>query len=190
MGQTEKNLKKKQRNEKIQGVILATVKAAGVLSVALLAPNALKMFKILKPKSRQLQTRINRSRDRLVNQGLLKWSSQGFLTITNKGEAVIQRAEAKNYRLKKPKKWDGKWRILAFDIPERKKSLRDQIRLILVDIGFIMLQHSVWVYPYDCEDFITLLKIDLRIGKSLIYIIADSIENDKPLRTHFELPPN
>ena len=54
-------------------------------------------------------------------------------------------------------------------------------------IGFVRLQDSVWVYPYDCEDLITLLKADFRVGKDVLYLIVDSIENDKYLRAEFNL---
>src|SRR3989344_1501381 len=49
-------------------------------------------------------------------------------------------------------------------------------------------KYAVWVYPYDCEEFIALLKAELKIGRSVLYVIADSIEQDKILRSHFNLP--
>ena len=49
------------------------------------------------------------------------------------------------------------------------------------------LQDSVWVYPYDCEDIIGLLKTDIGVGKDLLYMIADEIENDRHLRENFGL---
>ena len=54
--------------------------------------------------------------------------------------------------------------------------------------GFLRLQDSVWVYPYDCEDFVALLKADLRLGREMLYIIAEKIENDGWLRQEFNLP--
>ena len=77
--------------------------------------------------------------------------------------------------------------MLIFDVREERKSLRDKIRRTLIAIGFERLQYSVWVYPYDCEDLITLLKADFKIGKDLLYIISDSIENDTWLKKRFNL---
>lgn len=56
------------------------------------------------------------------------------------------------------------------------------------EIGFVRLQDSVWVYPYDCEDFVALLKAELKIGKDVLYAIVDTIEQDKNLRRYFNLP--
>ena len=110
-----------------------------------------------------------------------------MLRLTAKGEQILRRLELHDFKLRKPKRWDRKWRVLIFDIPERRKNLRPKIRYTLLAIGFIRLQDSVWVYPYDCEDLITLLKADFKIGKDLLYLIVDSIENDFPLRSHFRV---
>src|SRR3989344_687845 len=53
--------------------------------------------------------------------------------------------------IKKPIKWDRKWRIVMFDIPEKLKGLRDSLRLHFREIGMIELQKSVLVYPYPCN---------------------------------------
>src|SRR3990167_4278610 len=90
-------------------------------------------------------------------------------------------------RLKKPKRWDGKWRVLIFDIPQTKNLLRDKLRRTLMAIGFIRLQDSVWIYPYDCEDLITLLKTDFRVGDQMLYMIVDSLENDDQVKEDFGL---
>lgn len=50
------------------------------------------------------------------------------------------------------------------------------------------LQDSVWIYPYDCEDLVALMKADLRIGADVLYMIVERLERDKYLRRHFGLP--
>ena len=109
------------------------------------------------------------------------------MSLTLLGEKILRRAEMVDYKFKKQKKWDGKWRILIFDIKETKRNIRDNIRNTLVSIGFIKLQNSVWVFPYDCEDFITLLKAGFSMGREVLYIIADKIENEKLLLNAFGL---
>jgi CRISPR-associated endonuclease Cas2 len=192
MGKLEEENKKNIRATKIQKVVLRTIATAGLLSVALLAPNALQMLKLFgldkKLKSMANQTRsINNSRQRLVKNGLVAYSDSGFLYLTKAGEKILREIENRDFKIKKPKKWDRKWRILIFDIKERNRDIRNKIRNTLVSIGFIKLQQSVWVYPYDCEDLITLLKADFEVGKEILYIIADRIENEKVLLNYFGL---
>ncbi|MBM3283264.1 hypothetical protein FJY90_03330, partial [Candidatus Gottesmanbacteria bacterium] len=46
-------------------------------------------------------------------------------------------------------KWDRKWRLVIFDIAEVSRKTRDLLRLKLKELGFGMLQESVWITPYD-----------------------------------------
>jgi len=191
MGKLEKEFLVKNRSTKLQKAILQSVAVAGLLSVALLAPNALKILDLFENKDKKFlrnkKNSINQSRDRLVRAGLIAYNSEGYLRLTTKGEKMMRRIEASNFNLRKPKKWDKKWRILIFDISEKKKYLREKVRNTLVAVGLVRLQDSVWVYPYDCEDFITLLKADFKVGQDLLYIIADTIENDYDLKETFDL---
>ena len=107
------------------------------------------------------------------------------LRITQKGKLQLFREGLAENAKKKNKKWDGKWRVLIFDIPEKIRFVRDNIRVALLNIGFMRLQNSVWIYPYDCEDFINLLKADMEIGKDVLYMIVEELEHDKPVREHF-----
>lgn len=158
-----------------------------MLGIAMVAPNVLgAMGKLgLLPGRRQKEI-INRARDRLVRQGLLK--RDGFkVRLTSKGEAALRRLQARDFKLHRPKRWDRKWRVLIFDIPEYRKSLRDRVRLTLRSIGFVRLQDSVWAYPYDCEDLIALLKADFKVGKDMLYMIVEELEGDWHLRKQFGL---
>jgi CRISPR-associated endonuclease Cas2 len=76
---------------------------------------------------------------------------------------------------------------LIFDIPEKRRAVRDQLRQTLNNIGFIKLQNSVWVYPYECSELISLLKSDFKIGKDVLYLTVTEIENDEFLRKHYQL---
>ena len=55
------------------------------------------------------------------------------------------------------------------------------------EYGFVRLQDSVWIYPYDCEDLIALAKANFRIGVDVLYMIVERLDCDKHLREHFGL---
>ena len=107
--------------------------------------------------------------------------------MTRNGAKIFKEWEMSAYTIKRPRKWDGKWRVIIFDIPEKKRAARTRVREILTAAGFQRLQDSVWVFPYDCEDVIGLMKTDLNVGKHLLYMIVDQIENDRFLRMDFDL---
>ena len=180
--------KKRSRNHYLKEAILQTVSAVGIIGVGLVAPNVLGMLaKAGIVKSKRQREIVENSRKRLVNDGMLAYTSDGYLQLTDKGKVALEKFERQNYKIKIPKKWDKKWRVLIFDIQEKRRNTRDKVRNTLRAIGFYRLQYSVWVYPYDCEDLVTLLKADFKIGKDLLYLIVDSIENDKKLKYYFDL---
>jgi len=45
--------------------------------------------------------------------------------------------------------WDKKLRLVIFDVQEINRFKRNQLRRLLKQLGFIMLQKSVWLSPYD-----------------------------------------
>lgn len=136
--------------------------------------------------TRQEKSSIRSVQNRLIKQGLVEYSGNK-LSLTEKGELFIKNIEERNFTIPRPKKWDEKWRIIIFDIKEERRATREKLRRTLTQIGFKKLQNSVWVFPYDCEDLITLLKADFKIGKDVLYIIAEHIEYDKWLKAMFSL---
>lgn len=187
MGKLEEKSRKRSKKKNLQNLILKTVATAGILSIGLVAPNVISAMDKLGiiPNKRQGES-IYSSASKMVKKGLLKYNGK-FYELTSLGQARLRRWEFANFRLDKPKKWDRKWRVIIFDIPDKKRMVRDQIRTMFKLAGFYLLQESVWVYPYDCEDIIALLKTDFGVGKNLLYLIVEELENDKYLREHFKL---
>lgn len=135
--------------------------------------------------------RIYQAFRRLSKRGLLtyeKVSGRWRLRLTPRGKIFADKLHAaKHIRIHRPKRWDGKWRIVIFDVQEKYKSARERFRRTLLKARLYRLQDSVWVHPYDCEELVALIRKDLRLGGSVLYIIADGIENDQRLRDHFNL---
>lgn len=171
-------------------VILITVATAGILTVAVLAPNALQILRpFLKNKKKyNLKYYLNQKTKKLIKDGLLKIyvkDGKQFLSLTEKGERKLQLY--KITEKKNENKWDGKWRVVIFDVWERARAKRDLLRIEIKNFGFIQLQQSVWLYPYPCEEFIELLKTDLSFGKNIRYMVVERLDHDKKLRKHFGL---
>jgi DNA-binding transcriptional regulator PaaX len=187
MSPLEENSTKRQRRANVKRLILQSVAATGLLAVALVAPNVVDAIQRLGflPKHRQGEY-IAAARRKLKKEGLLV-EEDGFLRLSPKGERALC-ALSPQMLLRKPRKWDGKWRVLIFDIPERRRRSRDTIRMRLRASGFLRAQDSVWIYPYPCEEFVALLKAECRVGKDMLYLIVDTLEGDIDFRRKFGLP--
>ncbi len=188
MSHLETSSRKKRHRKDITSFVLKAVGGAGVLGAALVAPNVIgAMSKLgMIPNVRQKEI-INRARGRLLKRDLLKRNNKGMLELTQKGKMVFAGLQARDAIKDRAWRWDRRWRILIFDIPEYRRQVRDRIRHTLADIGFLRLQDSVWIYPYDCEEFVALLKADFKIGKDLLYLIVEEIEGERYIKDFFSL---
>lgn len=75
-----------------------------------------------------------------------------YIRITTEGKKTIQRDFP--MLLLQNRKWDRKWRIVMFDVEEINKKVRDRLRRKLRELGFGMLQRSVFISPHDIvKDF-------------------------------------
>lgn len=190
MGQMEKRREAIMRRTKLNKAIIAVVGTAGILALGAVAPGvigALGKMRLL-PQERY---RIKTSLGRMIKKGYVEVEQQGGekrVRLTEKGERFAALMHEGELKPKKQKRWDGKWRIVIYDLKKGTPVLRARVRELIQTFGFKMLQRSVWVSPYDCEDLIFILKQEFRLGDSLLYIIADDIEHDAPLRAHFKLP--
>jgi DNA-binding transcriptional regulator PaaX len=84
-------------------------------------------------------------------------------------------------------KWDGKWRVVMSDIPERIKPVREDMRYHLKRLGFIELQHSVFILPYKCRDEVEYLIEFYNIRRFVRYIEVSFLDNELDLRHKFRL---
>ena len=187
MGKLEETNKQTVKKTKIQEAILLTLASGGRLGAELIVGQVIESLTGIDYPFTQRRSEIIRSAaSRLRQKGLVEFKN-GHYSLTASGEKTLNEWQMSSYKIRRPRKWDRKWRVIIFDIPEKNRGLRTRAREILKAAGFQRLQDSVWVFPYDCEDVIGLMKTDLGIGKYLLYMIVDQLENDRFLRMDFDL---
>ena len=117
-----------------------------------------------------------------------KRNRQIYISLTKEGKKKAGVFQIDALTIKKPKKWDKKWRIVIFDIAQLKKTYREAFRGKLKELGFYPLQKSVWVYPFDCQAETELLKDFFGLSdQEMRLIVADNISKDDQLRKSFKL---
>jgi CRISPR-associated endonuclease Cas2 len=187
MGKLEKEAKRTRRLGYVQQAILVTIAISGMLAIAAIAPNVLQLLGWQRNKHR-FKNQAKTALGRLKQMGYIEFVEKNgvkYARTADSGRLEIERGKQRLALTKKIKHWDKRYRIVIFDIPERRKSIRDKLRRTMTEFGFLRLQDSVWVYPHDCEDLIALVKTDLRLGYDVLYLIVEKIENDKYIREHF-----
>lgn len=176
---------------KIGEQVLLGVAAVGVVSIAILAPNMLQILRpFLKDKKYSSKQAVERNIDSLVRGGLLRKVKDAHgeikLELTKRGlwESVLRKG---NNELAQKPKWDGMWRVVIFDVPNSKSTIRGELRRGIKLYGFHQLQRSVWIYPYPCNDFVKLLRTHLDIAEDVVVMEVSRIEHDRELKRHFSL---
>lgn len=126
-------------------------------------------------KSKMLEMKYDKEKDAVT------------IVLTEMGEKKALTYDLDKIEIKKPKKWDGKWRIVLFDIPEPYKKERDALRFRLKQLEFFEYQKSVFVHPYDCKNEIDYLVEFDNLRKFVRFVIAESLDNELHLKEHFGL---
>lgn len=149
-------------------------------------------FRKLKKEWKKInQQNFNRSFHGLSDEKLIeekKLSDGSFkLILTENGRRVAKQLSflGSSIKFKKPKRWDKKWRIVLFDIPEKDRVFRDILREHLKTLEFYKLQHSVFVSPHPFENSILEL-VDLYSAEPYVRVIlAVKIDNEAKIKGHF-----
>mgnify|MGYP001568032673 CR=1 FL=1 len=88
---------------------------------------------------------------------------------------------------RKIKHWNKKWFIVFFDVPEIQRNKRNYLRRFLLQIGFYKYQQSIYIFPYECEKEIKLIKKIVEGAKYIKYIVAEKIEDESMIKKYFKL---
>ncbi|MEK7629135.1 MAG: hypothetical protein AAB394_01250 [Patescibacteria group bacterium] len=160
-----------------------------------LAMNSNQYFRVLKGAKSEWQNINRRSLEKaiksLYQSKLIREhaNSDGSLTmvLTDKGKQRAITFNIDNMEIKKPNIWDKKWRIILFDIPEKKRQARDVLRETIKRLGFYEYQKSVFIHPYPCQDEIDYIVEYYEIRQYVRIVTATELDNEIHLKKIFGL---
>lgn len=130
-------------------------------------------FSDLERKRRKVkEITIRQSIRRLRKHGFVE-KSEGKYRLTKKGRGFAQHVcETMNVI---NKKWDGKYRVVIFDIPEEKSDSRNWLRDELNLLEYKFLQKSVFIGKHSLpKNLIKAIK-KKQIGNYVNYILAEKV---------------
>ncbi|MBI2476258.1 MAG: hypothetical protein HYV67_03370 [Candidatus Taylorbacteria bacterium] len=137
------------------------------------------------------KSELERSIQKLYKSKLIKekYNRDGSLTmiLSETGKELALTYNLDTMLLTKTKVWDGKWRLVTFDIPEKIKKVRDAIRYHLKKIGMHEFQKSLFIYPHECKKEIDFIIEFYNVRKHVRFILAETIDNELDLKKSFKL---
>lgn len=163
----------------------------GVVASVMVFPGLAYMYKWLDELGRGQSAKNRLAFKRLLKRRMIRLKrGQGSvrLILTAKGKSQWQRDQLGAFRILRPKVWDGKWRLVMFDLPEGNRGARDMLRQRLRSFGFVSLQKSVFVHPYPCHDLVERLRGYYKLQPGQLYVFDAFVkEGEAVLRKHFKL---
>jgi len=183
---------RKIKKEYYSKEILKYILLGGVIIIASSSPYfVLSAFKNISKFKKVQNRKISNSFEYLKRSGFLEIRKSGHdieIQLTKKGKERAGKYQIDSLQISEPKKWDKKWRIVIFDIPDTQRFKRNVFRGKIKEFGFVYLQKSVWIYPYNCEEEVKLLRDFLGIKRKDIQIItAEKIDNEEDFKEIFKL---
>lgn len=132
---------------------------------------------------------LRRNLRRLHEQKIIetvKENGQDIIKLTQKGHTKYLRFKLEELSLK-GKSWDGKWRLVIYDISKLRKMAQENFRRILKQINFFPLQKSVYLTPYKCQDEINYLREYFNLNEEVLLLEVSKLENDTFYKEYFGL---
>ena len=183
----------RNRNE-TSALVDGLLKAAlygGFVAAAFMAPNSVQALE--KPANNALDKLDERAKKRKLQQTIRYMKSRGLVSgdydhgieITEKGRKRLKKKAIHELCIDTPVRWDGKWRIVFFDIPEKQRAARVALINTLRDLGFQLLQRSIWIHPYPSKAVLARVCDVYMVREWVTYIETDHIDHEEVLRKRF-----
>lgn len=129
--------------------------------------------------------------DEFNNNRLIDWKEKAdgsiCLIITEKGKETALQFNPDFLKIKRPPIWDKRWRVVIYDIPDKKKSARDALRYKLKELGFKEWQKSVFIHPYPCLNEINFTVEFFDVRPYVRYAELINPTNEAELKLHFKI---
>ncbi len=172
--------------------ILYWLMIAGAIYIAAGSPRfPARLVKRYQKQKKYSRKKIYDAFYQLQRRGLIETrmkGNQAYISLTEEGRKKAGYFQINDLKIKKPKDWDKKWRIVIFDISELKKIHRESFRGKLKEMGFCPLQKSVWAHAFDCEAEIELLREFFGLKEQeLRLIVAEKIGRETEIRDWFKI---
>lgn len=130
---------------------------------------------------------LKRNLQRLYENKLVevvRENGQEVIKLSQKGQTKYLRYKMENWS-EQDKGWDGKWRVVLYDISKLKKDKQESFRRMLKQMNFWPLQKSVYLTPYRCQEAINYLREYFNIGEEVILLEVSKLENEAYYKQYF-----
>ncbi|NQV12642.1 CRISPR-associated endonuclease Cas2 [Candidatus Uhrbacteria bacterium] len=96
-------------------------------------------------------------------------ASSVYFEMAPRGSAISQQIITRSLAIKEQYEWDQKLRIVSFDISIERSSTRQRLRKILLSLGFVKLQQSIYAHKYPCTQQVNHIQKHLACKNNILF---------------------
>ena len=123
------------------------------------------------------------AKHQLIRRGLVARRGR-VCTITSRGATMLDALKAKFEDRRQS--WDGKWRVIVFDIPEAQKKYREALRRELTVAGYRRFQDSVWVGKQPLPDDLFTFIEECNLGDYVHLLLVNTVDREDKFGAIFD----
>lgn len=130
-----------------------------------------------------LKRNLKRLREQKIVE-IIHEDGKDIIKLTQKGRSKYLSFKLEKISLK-GELWDGKWRIVIYDVGKLKRNAQENFRRILKQINFFPLQKSVYLTPYKCQAEVQYLREYFNLGQEVLFLEISKLENEEIYKKYF-----
>lgn len=188
------SMNKKTESSAVINGLLRFIVGGGVVATIIVAPG---MAKVLDKPTRAYFRKLDKAKQEreltrllyyMKRKGLIALRSEDYVhgvVVTDKAKQRLKAADFDRLSINPSRKWDKKWRVVFFDIPEQERDTRRQLTGKLKQLEFQQLQRSVWIHPFSCREEIEIVSAHFKVQKYITYIETTYIDSQEALIKRF-----
>lgn len=165
-------------------ILLSLLVAGGAITIAAMVPGITLLLKQREYGRKQ----IVRSLRHLVDTrqiSITEGRDTTTITLSRQGKSRAISYRVNEMTIPHPKKWDGRWWLVLFDIPEKQRLARHVLRDKLKALGFVRFQKSAWLFPFECRKQIEFLSHLYEVNRYVkVLKVAQLPETEKQQLKH------
>ncbi|MDO8552342.1 MAG: hypothetical protein Q7S01_02295 [bacterium] len=184
-----KTLNNKSRRERTVQVLKMIAIGALIIGIGAV-PSPRAMSKLLS----ELALGDNQRNRKYAGRKIRELKKRGYLeehgvryAVSDKGQEILSREHITNLVIPRPRKWNGKWHFIMFDIPLTDSYARQALNKILLGMGLVQYQQSVLIYPYPIKETVLHVCRFYKVARYVSFVTAEDIDGFDKLKRQFGL---
>ncbi len=186
ISQEERRKLKSIRLGKKEKEILGYIGVGTFVLASMVVPGLPMAVAPLIPGNKYSKYNAKRCMKALEDKDLISLSGD-LVKLTSKGKKLMHLLQSEEFTIETAKRWDGLWRVVAYDIPDTAKKEREYFRKKLLQNRFQKVQESMFAFPYECKEELAVFAHSIGVSSYVVFLVTDHLPRQAEYMRKFKL---